>query len=61
MREEKRNYETYGTLKEEKREAKRIGRELWYDIVMPEFYDRIDKCINILQVREVLATCRHML
>lgn len=59
VREEKRNYEVFGTLKQEKREAKRIGKQLWYDLVMPEFDKRIDMCTDVLQVREVLATCRH--
>jgi len=51
----------YGSLKQEKRSAKNVAKQLGYDNLLPNVYERIDSCLNVFQVREILATCRHMM
>ena len=48
-------------LKYEKANAKRIAKQLWYYLVMPDVFKKIDNCDNITQITNVLKTCRHMI
>ena len=48
-------------LKREKADAKKAAKELWYYLVMPDVFKKIDNCKNVIQVTNVLAACRHMM
>lgn len=48
-------------LKYEKANAKRIAKQLWYYLVMPDVFKKIDNCNNIAQITNVLKTCRNMM
>jgi len=45
-------------LKQAKREAKKIAKELFYDIKFPSCLEEIDEAKTVIAVDRIMTTCR---
>lgn len=45
-------------LKHYKKEAKAVARDFYYELIMPDVYEKIDKATSCLQVANIMTYCR---